>query len=1064
MDTRSNSPVHVCCQGCGRIFTATTSQSKITSSSLSKHLNKSVLCKSTYDHIALVRGDSFQKEKRRAAVDFTSSVIRAKSQKRSRHSQPYPITNPNKSTEEDEHNFPLQLSSDQEEDEANLNLNPLQRNEQFRRTPYPNSDQPVELPPIRHDLLDNTVYHSCLTHDITSTADSESSEEDSELDDDRDSQVISNTPVQQPAQSSTDSTSSFQLVRRQENWNSRIHLKPTSQMHAELSLLQLISRMKMPLGSFREIQLWAQQAAMKNHDFSQPFRTRQVVIGELRHQFDHPSNEFKPHQLLWLPEERTVTVYIRSFEDALYSLLHNTDVNNDQSLSFPDEFNPFLFSNTQRSSEISELHHGKWWRRTCRQLCQPNSSDILVPIILYMDGISTDHNGNLQVTPLNMTLGIFNTKTRTNPEAWTTLYYHPTNDTESVYHSATTKPVHNIQNLHRGLQAALKSFKKVCDRGGMKWKSLSYAGKKWDVTMQFALCFVIGDTEMHDQLCGHFGCRNDKISMICRHCTCPTSELVNPQYQSEVQLFLPHMVQPTSTVEDLKKVSHHPIENCFHDLEFGSNKNNIHFATPGELLHMHQKGALVRAVESLHYILNGGVEDACSKKKKVSLTVTVIDNLAFRYGVLIHRKADRKFPRTKFKNSLFNKTKKAAHEQSGVCLDLLLAMLSDRGREVLISDRTLDERNLEDQVYVFELIIAFESWLKKHTFSRKEIQGLKEGLDHYVETVAQSCQRTGMGSKLIKNHLVFHIPKYIEMWGPPRGWDSGPSESHHKTEVKAPSKNTQRHKATFLKQVALRYDELLVVRTAAREWGMSQKSVFGSSTNLQRQGSKFSIGRDENGFPTMRWDDYSAWNRTSTFPKDILEFCCNEICPLLSYLPDAEQCVSGFTEHIRTDGTETYIFRAHPSYKSSDESKPSVWYDWAEVFFDDDLYLPCQLLCLLHLENLIVPDASINGVNLDGPGKYAVVRCFKDPPADIRQSHFDGVRYSSIVQWGTLEELFYLISVDSIVRPLTVVPNVPVSSSAVNLHHAVDPKGGYFVVSNQDEWAEVFSQLLVHET
>jgi hypothetical protein len=536
------------------------------------------------------------------------------------------------------------------------------------------------------------------------------------------------------------------------------------------------------------------------------------------------------------------------------------------------------------------------------------------------------------------------------------------------------------------------------------------------------------------------------------------------------------MVDSRHSVEALRAISHHPILNCFHRLNFGGNKYNIHFATPGELLHMHQKGAMVRAVEALKFLLEGKVAGTCDKQISRNPTLVSIDNLGYQFGILLNRKSDRKFPRTKFKNSLFNKTKKAAHEQGGVCLNLLLAMLSDRGRQVLLDERTLDERNLEDQVYVFELILCFESWLKKASFTVRELRGLKEGLGYYVQKVAEICQRGGMGAKLIKNHLVLHLHHYVHLWGPPKGWDSGPSESHHKTEVKAPSKNTQRNKATFIQQVATRYDELMLVRSAEREYqsnnGCHLSLNFNSETipfsfNLDRTGATFSIGFDTNELPSMRWNQRRLSSLSSTLPIEVLNFCCFEILPHIQFIPEEEKCLIGFTEHHRTDSVEKFIFRAHPSYKSSDSSHPEVWYDWAIIQFDSDLSLPCQILCFLHLQNLTQPHLKINGVSLDGDGQYAVVRCFKSAPCGIREAHTlpgedEDLPYCRIVQWGELDSQIYLVSVESIVKPVAVVPNIPISNlkNPNDLNPAVDPKGGYFVISNQDEWGEIFTELM----
>ena len=165
----------------------------------------------------------------------------------------------------------------------------------------------------------------------------------------------------------------------------------------------------------------------------------------------------------------------------------------------------YAFLTAPEVTNLSELHHGLWWSDSWDMLCSPSSDEILVPIILYMDGISVDAHGRLTLTPLNMTLGIFNTATRQKPEAWETIYFHPDPNYHSSHQSRQAEPHENIQNLHNGLRVALKSFKDVCNSGnGIKCNDLPYAGKKWNVTLKFAIAYVIGDTKLHNELCGRY--------------------------------------------------------------------------------------------------------------------------------------------------------------------------------------------------------------------------------------------------------------------------------------------------------------------------------------------------------------------------------------------------------------------------------------------------------------------------------------------------------------------------------------------------------------------------------
>ena len=163
-----------------------------------------------------------------------------------------------------------------------------------------------------------------------------------------------------------------------------------------------------------------------------------------------------------------------------------------------------------------------------------------------------------------------------------------------------------------------------------------------------------------------------------------------------------------------KSISHYPIQNAFHKLDCGVNPHGIHLASPGELLHMHQKGMMTRYVEGLSNLFFVKKEDAGNRiYRKVKVSHRRLDQLGLHYGALLSRSSERDLPRTKFKNSLFSGTKKAAHEQAGVLLNLLLAMLSDRGRQIMLYERTIEISFLNDQIKMCELCLGLEEWMKK---------------------------------------------------------------------------------------------------------------------------------------------------------------------------------------------------------------------------------------------------------------------------------------------------------------------------------------------------------------
>eukprot|EP00536_Pseudo-nitzschia_multiseries_P009037 jgi/Psemu1/306252/fgenesh1_kg.244_\ len=199
--------------------------------------------------------------------------------------------------------------------------------------------------------------------------------------------------------------------------------------------------------------------------------------------------KFHPHILNWLPDNKPTQVYVCSFKDAIYSLLSDHQLMIEENLFFPDYSTPLSPDNNPElnpHSVISELHHGSWWKSSWKEICNPNLQEIL---------------------------------TRSQPEAWTAIYFHPDPEWESTRHSRPATLKEKIQNLHNGLEVVFRSFKAACNEdGGIEWNYLPYANQQWKVKMKFAIAYVIGDTELHDKLCGKYGSFNKGVMRMCRHC------------------------------------------------------------------------------------------------------------------------------------------------------------------------------------------------------------------------------------------------------------------------------------------------------------------------------------------------------------------------------------------------------------------------------------------------------------------------------------------------------------------------------------------------------------------
>jgi hypothetical protein len=184
--------------------------------------------------------------------------------------------------------------------------------------------------------------------------------------------------------------------------------------------------------------------------------------------------------------------------------------------------------------------------------------------------------------------------------------------------------------------------------------------------------------------------------------------------------------------------------------------------------------------------------------------------------------------------------------------------------------------------------------------------------------------------------------------------NSGPSESHHKTEVKAPSMNTQRRPATFMQQCSKRHTELKVIRKACQKLGMSDQQILDDRPaseqpfNVPVTGARCSLGL-MNDVPSMRWDSKSHKHRALMHPA-VIQLVCDVILPRFpSAIVNGEACVPCFAEHKRWDGTKHEIFRAHPCHRSKESHPKDVWHDWSWFELEDNLLVPCQILCFMDL-------------------------------------------------------------------------------------------------------------------
>ena len=231
---------------------------------------------------------------------------------------------------------------------------------------------------------------------------------------------------------------------------------------------------------------------------------------------------------------------------------------------------------------------------------------------------------------------------------------------------------------------------------------------------------------------------------------------------------------------------------------------------------------------------------------------------------------------------------KNGHEHTGVITDVLCAIISDRGRQI-IAERGVDERWIENFVYLFELLLQFEQFMKMKLIPMEYIldeRPLGKAIDHLLETVDGTIHREKMGNNTAKNHHLSHLPHYGSRWGPFTGMDSGDSERNHKFQVKNQSKWTQRREYSFQGQFGRRWCETRLVSLAVNKYrecnGLFLSGSVGyepetnSKVNILLGGTHYDIGINRRGEPAMGWTDTSKRGK-ATHPQPVIDFLCHSV-------------------------------------------------------------------------------------------------------------------------------------------------------------------------------------------
>ena len=780
---------------------------------------------------------------------------------------------------------------------------------------------------------------------------------------------------------------------------------------ANIELFQLLRTSGVPKYLFERIQQWSFK---HSHAISSinPVK-RNTFVKQMRKKVygNTFSKEIEPKvKEVYLSHGARIPVVYFSFRAAVASLLSNAELMKDDNLLLNPN-NPF--DSMPDGSTLSDLNSGWWYRETCQMFCLEPRKDILLPIILFIDGSTIDTYGKMSVEPITFTLGIFRRSTRNKPEAWRTIGYIETLKnivSESIVRKANNAK-RKLQDKHTIIKSILKELIEIQGpNAGFEW-DLCLGGKVYRVTFKIAVQVIIGDCKGNDELCARYGSHNKRTAGFCRDCKVIYEESDNPYH-------LCQWITPSDflhkTEEQMNQFGFHCIENAFSLLDFGAGQRGVYGATPSEPLHSFKLGIC-------KYLFEGFVSDHVPKS-----TIKKIDKMLSSLGSGRQRQSYQPFPKISVvRNGITSIGSLTADEQFArifcVYLSLhdpcILKSLSndkryikpvqdgDKDNDVNRAPMAIECMGLDEAkkwFIMFEDTVLYHSWLyaeghdvnelipefdedsdaSNHSddfhmnWSDKKLDGKDSNALHrirqYLSLLKNVLNRSqGNQHKLVKLHQQLHNPRQVLKDGSLLNVDGGRCESIAIHSSKNQAAISQKRAVKLNWQIANNLLDDTSIRDASilqsqlkDDCSTGELSTAEGSTADKEScalGSHFSIfiddpetSTDDNGPVKIKMKWRSAKSKTGINQK-ISEALIRRLYFNMSVggcLKHTSQ-IKGFTE-IKLDG---HTYRSHPSYWGD---KP--WYDWAMIQWDheSDPY-PAQICMLLDLsEARFMNDAELD--------------------------------------------------------------------------------------------------------
>ena len=784
-----------------------------------------------------------------------------------------------------------------------------------------------------------------------------------------------------------------------------------------VNLLKLLEDAQCPDYMLQKVLEWAYNAKLEGFDFNPRATTRKANIQWMYKALKHSHRGLpKVLQVNLEDHEKAQDIICFDFAPALLSLLQDESLMVAENLVLNKDYPMSMY--IPSDGKVGEANSGSRYRELYHELAQ-GKNQLLVPIIMYLDGTAIDSKGHIEICPVSFTTSLFTEKARRDVKAWRLMGYVPdlnrgrSGAMNSFANASSEEKGRTTRNFHKVMDVMMAGWAKgqagLDDR--LKQVPLKLGDRWFIVEVVCPLLFVINDGKQGDQLC----CRvNGHHSSTLRHhrsCDCLYDDLDSPEV---LCTFLStdtiNHVSQFGSQEDRRQLSIYKCDNAYNRIQMGQNPHGIFMCAVVDVMHTIQHGIIM-------YVLD------CFKRGLNAQSLAKLDRMAHIFDKTCCQSIRSSFPRTDFSRGITNLTMVECSEQSGALFLISSFLMRIRMQGWDFLEHHFPALELRGVLGTMESLLCFEAWLDQYTFweigdPHNEATEAEAAICSLMKLITTYLPREkGNGWKVSKFHEIKHIVRFIRAFGAPRGYNASRPEEHHKAHAKRPGRRSQKNVDTIDQQCGRRIADAFVIDT--------MHSLFETKPQLNTlsQGGVANSADDAADPPTREvGSGTSYYVRSFLDPSHENQLCRDSVFDsqtqgvidlednlelfILQTYSDSDldddgvgsiKCCTEYHKYNDETDEKMVSIRCHPNYRGKGYS----WYDWALIRYEDEdgneTEFPSRVVSCIPRHSSI---AGIEKTTFD-----LIIQCCGEPSG----------RKSFLFTAWTFKKEFYVVSSESVV-------------------------------------------------